>query len=82
MTKYWAIVCVNLESDDDTFYFENYEIAKKNFDILCVKNKDKEKFEMTNENTASWFDSNYNEYSTYINLIKIKLPTIYNEIIF
>lgn len=78
---YWVINCDNFKSQDDIFYFENYKIAKKNFEILCEKNKNQEEFER-DENSASWFDSNYNEFSTYIDLTEIELPPIYNEIIF
>ena len=82
MAKCWAIMCENFEGENSTFYFKNYKIANENFDILCEKNKNQKEFKKLNECTVSWFDPRYNEYSTYINLIKIKLPTIYNEIIF
>ena len=79
---YWAIDCENLKGEDNTFYFENYEIAKKNFEILCGKNKDQDEFRKNDNDSASWFDSCYNEYSTYIDLIQVESPTIHNEIIF
>lgn len=78
---YWAIIRDNFEGEDDILYFENYEIAKKNFEILCEKNKDQDEF-YRSDNGAKWFDSCYNEYSTYINLVQTGLPIIHNEIIF
>lgn len=78
---YWAIIFDNFKGEDSAVYFKNYEIAKKNFEILCEKNKDQEEFKRS-EDRAVWFDPCYNEYSTYITLEKDELPTVYNEIIF
>ena len=83
MAKCWAINCKNFEGENSIFYFKNYKIANKNFNILCEKNKNQvEFFKRSDGNTVSWFDPSYNEYSTYIKLIKVELPTIHNEIIF
>lgn len=82
MKKYWAIEVENFEDINTTYYFENYEIAKDNFEILCLKNQNQEEFERNDEYMASWFDPSYNEFSTYISLIEIELPPIHNEIIF
>lgn len=82
MTKYWAITRENFKGEDDAFYFESFEIAKENFDTLCEKNKNQAEFERSGYSNASWFDPDYNEYSTYIELVEIKRPAIYNKIIF
>lgn len=82
MKNIWAIEVENFKDIDSTFYFENYEIAKDNFEILCLKNQNQEEFERNGEYMASWFDPSYNEYSTYISLTKVELPPIHNEIIF
>jgi hypothetical protein len=82
MKKYWAIEVENFEDTDSIYYFENYEIAKDNFEILCLKNQNQEEFRRNGEYMASWFDSLYNEYSTHISLIKVELPHIHNKIIF
>jgi hypothetical protein len=82
MAKYWAIDCNNFRGENDTFYFENYKIAKENFEILCEKNKNQEEFKRYDEYSGAWFDPNYNEYLTFIDLTELEMPVIHNEIIF
>lgn len=83
MSRYWAINCINFKGEDSIFYFEDFETARENFDTLCEKNKNQEEFKRKGYSKASWFDSNYNEYSTCINLIEVESPIIHhNEIIF
>lgn len=77
---YWAIVCENYKGNDVTYYFENYKIAKKNFDILCEKYQNKDEFILEN-NHCEWFDACYNEYSTFICLCQTTIH-IFDEIIF
>jgi hypothetical protein len=76
----WKIVLENYQDEDTTCYFENYEIAKKNFNRLKDLNKDMPEFEIDG-NTMSWYDCGYNEYSTYVYLLQ-GAPKIYNKIIF
>lgn len=77
------IMLVNYKGEDYTVYFENYEIAKKNFDRLHELNKDMPEFnsDYSNKIEMSWFDSQYNEYNTFVYLLH-GVPKIYNEIIF
>jgi hypothetical protein len=64
--------------EDDTIYFKNYEIAKKNFDYLRDLNKDMPEFKINlKENTMSWLDSGY----TRIYLFQGG-PKFYDEIVF
>jgi len=78
----WRISLDNYMGEDDTIYFKNYEIAKKNFDRLCELNKDMPEFKINlKENTMSWFDHGYNEYSTRIYLFQGG-PKFYDEIVF
>ena len=78
----WKIVLENYEGEDDTIYFENYEIAKKNFNRLWDLNKDMPEFAIDyNEDSMGWFDCQYNEYSTFVSLLQGG-PKIYNEILF
>ena len=85
MEELWTIKLSNYMGEDDTIYFENYEIAKKNFDYLRDMNKDMSEFEVVETKHSganmSWFDPNYNEYSTYVDLYEGG-PKIYNEIVF
>lgn len=70
--------------DHDTYYFESYEIAKENLDKIIQTYKDNsdiQEFEY-DDTSCSWYDNNYNEYSTYINLVEMPLPTVFNEVIF
>jgi hypothetical protein len=76
----WKIVLENYQGEDATCYFENYEIAKKNFNCLRDSNKDMPEFEI-DDNTISWYDCHYNEYNTFIYLSQGG-PKIYNKIIF
>jgi hypothetical protein len=86
MEKVWNIVLDNYEGEDFVIYFENYEIAKKNFDRLRELNKNMPEFvefydSDNNKSVMSWFDGCYNEYSTTIYLVQ-GAPKIYNKIVF
>lgn len=78
--KYWTLILENYEDENDIFYFENYDIAKQNFDVICKKHKNYEEFEKTDKE-CSWFDPEYNEFSTFVLLAEREI-NIYNEIIF
>jgi len=78
----WKIVLANYQGEDDTIYFENYEIAKKNFNRLWDLNKDMSEFRINSgESIMSWYDCSYNEYGTSVYL-RQGAPKIYNKIIF
>ena len=79
--KTWSLELDNFEGESYTLYFENYNIAKQNFDVICKKFKNYEEFEIINGTTCTWFDSSYNEYSTYITL-KESIIKFYDHIIF
>ena len=76
---YWTIVTDNYCDEYHKYYFENYELAKKSFDALVNQHRNKAEFE-ANENHASWFDPHYNEYSTYVRLVKTEI-VINNKVI-
>jgi hypothetical protein len=78
MDNVWRIVLENYMGEDDTIYFKNYEIAKKNFDYLWKLNKDMPEFKINlKENTMSWLDYDY----TRIYLFQGG-PKFYDEIVF
>ena len=80
--KYWSLRLCNYEGgEDEIIYFDNYDIAKKNFKALCKKGVDYDEFE-ADENSCSWFDPDYNEYSTYVTLDIRPLPMIHKDVIF
>ena len=86
MENVWNIVLDNHEGEDYVLYFENYEIAKKNFDRLRELNKNMPEFEEfydsdNDKHVMYWFDSQYNEYDTTITLVQ-GAPKIYNKIVF
>lgn len=68
----WAIVCDNYEGDYETYYFEDFESASRSFNKLVNKYKKYDEFKQ-NGHLISWFEG-FNEYSTYIRLVK---TTIY-----
>lgn len=82
--KYWTIIMENYKGGVDKYYFESFEIAKKNLDkIIQIYANDTSIEEFRYDSfSCSWFDPTYNEYSTYVSLAKIDFPTIHNEIIF
>ena len=78
----WQIVLENYQGEYITYYFKNYEIAKKNFDRLRDLYKDKPEFATNySETIMSWYDCQYNEDTTFVYLIQSD-PKIYNKIIF
>ena len=78
----WEIVLENYKGEDYITYFEDYEIAKKNFNHLWNLNKDMPEFKINrNENEMSWYDCHYNEYNTFVYLFQGG-PEIHNKIIF
>ena len=79
-TKCCALVLENFEGYDNIIYFINYNIAKQNFDVLCEKYKNYEEFEKE-ETECSWFDADYNEYSTHV-WLKESTLNIFSKVIF
>ena len=78
----WKIILENYKDGNDIIYFENYEIAKKNFNYLWDANKNMPEFAINrDENSMSWYDNQYNEYSTFVYLVQGG-PKIWNEIVF
>lgn len=77
--EYWSIVLENYEGYDDVYYFDNYSVAKKTFENLCEKHKNYDEFEKV-DNECSWFDSHYNEYSTFAQLRKSTI-NIFDKVI-
>jgi hypothetical protein len=69
MKKYWTLIFANYRGNDDRYYFANYEVAKKSFDMLAEAHKDDEEFSVEDD-WMTWFDPNYNEYSTYVDLVE------------
>jgi single-stranded DNA-specific DHH superfamily exonuclease len=78
---YWVIECENYQGHDETYYFTSHEVAIKNFLTIVEKYKDMYEFEQDG-NSCMWFDSSFNEYSTYIYLMRKPLPAIHDDIIF
>lgn len=67
MMTYWALVLDNFQGDCYTYYFENFESALASFEALCETYKTYDEYERKNY-CVSWFDPDYNEYSTYVRL--------------
>lgn len=79
--KYWAIEAENFEGFSEVFYFENYEIARANFERLFERYKEYDEFYAEDDDYCEWFDPTYNEYKTTIYLTQARV-LVRNEIIF
>lgn len=76
----WSIVFTNFRGENYIVYFKNKESAEKSFKTLYEYAKDFDEFDYDkSDNYISWFDSSYNEYSTYAILKMIDIP--FNDII-
>lgn len=65
--EYWSIELTNYCGNDDIYYFSNYEVARETFNTLAEEHKNDAKFSRE-DGFMEWFDSSYNEYSTYAEL--------------
>lgn len=67
----WGLVFKNYMGKDETVYFSNYEIAKKNFDFLRNLYKHMPEFKISYiDDSMSWHDHNYNQYDTQVYLYR------------
>ena len=78
MEKIWEITYKNYQGDYFSEYY-HYEInAKRTFFQLYKENKDQQEFEGRSENWEfSYFDPNYNEYSTFISLKEMTMDEFF-----
>lgn len=65
--EYWSIELTNYCGNDDIYYFSNYEVARETFNALAEVHKNDDEFHRE-DGFMEWFDSSYNEYSTYAEL--------------
>ena len=65
--EYWSIELTNYCGNDDIYYFTNYERARETFNTLAEEHKNDDEFSRE-DGFIEWFDSSYNEYSTYAEL--------------
>lgn len=79
MMKYWSIELTNYHGSDDIYYFKNYEVARETFNALAEEHKNDADFSRE-DGFMEWFDSSYNEYSTYAEL-KISEIYIFDKVI-
>lgn len=75
---YWCLVFDNYHDTDHIEYFDTKEHAIAAFEEICEVCKNHEEFERWSDG-CSWFDSTYNEYSTYIWLCEETMPGINNS---
>jgi len=80
MEKIWEITYKNYQGDYFSEYY-HYEInAKRTFFQLYKENKDQQEFEGRSENWEfSYFDPNYNEYSTFISLKEMTMDELFAD---
>lgn len=77
--EYWSIELTNYRGNNDIYYFANYEVARETFNVLAEKHKNDDEFSRE-DGFMEWFDSSYNEYSTYAEL-KVSKIFIFDQTI-
>lgn len=73
--KYWCLVFGNYHDEDYTEYFDSEENCKKAFEEICEFCKNHKEFER-NSYMCSWYDSNWNEFSTVVEMCELSMPEI------
>lgn len=81
MEKVWVITLENYEGGNFfTEFFHHEENAKKRFLQLLEENHNQQEFQSdSNDWVFSYFDSNYNEYSTVIALEETTMNKLFED---
>lgn len=84
MKNIYRIHLHNYQGEDTTTeFYRNKQRAYERFNKLQQEGQQKDEFEEEEEENTleacSWFDSSYNEYSTYISLDKCSLDDIFSD---
>lgn len=72
----WHLHLDNFEGRDDTYFFTNESAARTTFNAIADAYSYCDEFEKQ-EDKCSWFDADYNEYSTYVWLEAVDEDTMY-----
>lgn len=75
--KIYYIKLNNYHGEDDIEYYRNKKNAYHRYNELFDEGKHKKEFKQENINSFSFFDSSYNEYSTYISLHECLLNELF-----
>lgn len=78
MTIY-RITLDNYCGESNVEYYRNESNAIKRFQELRNEGLSVEEFEQMEPNFFSYFDANYNEYSTYITFDKLSLDDLFED---
>lgn len=73
--EYWCLVFGNYHGEDYTEYFNNEENCRKAFEEICELCKNHIEFERCSY-MCSWFDPNWNEHYTVVEVTKLEMPEI------
>lgn len=73
--EFWCLVFDNYHDEYYTEYFDTREHAIAAFEEVCEVCKDHDEFER-GDDTCSWFDPAWNEYSTIVYLAKLTMPAV------
>lgn len=80
MEKVWVLTLENYEGENFTEFFHHEENAKKRFLQLLEENQEQEEFQTDYDDWVfSYFDSNYNEYSTVIALEETTMDKLFED---
>lgn len=75
--KYWCLVFENYHDEDYIEYFDSEENCKKAFEEICEFCRNHLEFERCRDiDWCSWFDPNWNEFSTSVHVSELSMPEI------
>jgi len=73
--EYWCLLFGNYHDEDYIEYFDSEENCRKAFEEICEFCKDNKEFERSSC-MCSWFDPNWNEFTTVVEVTKLSMPEI------
>ena len=80
MEKIWEIIYKNYQGDYFSEYYHYEKNAKETFLQLYEENQNQQEFEGSLDDWKfSYFDPNYNEYSTFISLKEMTMDELFAD---
>lgn len=80
METIYVLQLENYQAETTFELFHHKDNAQRRYNELLNENKDKDEFECCDDKQAfSFFDPNYNEYSTFISLIESTLDWLFED---
>ena len=82
METIYVIKFDNYHGETDFEFFHYKDNAKRRYNELLKENRDKDEFKYyynNNEQGFSFFDADYNEFSTYISFVETSLNNLFSD---